>query len=106
MTWHGACEATREKVIKANWLLLPCLMSFLAIVAPAVALERIDFFDREGRRTGYAVVDIKTGRVDFFDRNSRRTGWGRLEPSGRVERFHLDGRRQEDTALPLRRPPK
>jgi len=79
---------------------------FLSVASPAVAQDRVDFFDREGGRTGYAIVDPKTGRVDFFDVNSRRTGWGRLEPSGRVERFNLDGRRQEDTVLPLRRPPK
>jgi len=76
------------------------------MVSPAVAPDRVDFFDLKGRRTGYAIVDTKTGRADFFDVNSRRTGWGRLEPSGRVERFDLDGRRQPDTALPLRRPPK
>lgn len=92
--------------MKVNWLLLLWLIGFLSIVSPAVALERLDFFDREGRRTGYAIVDVKTGRVDFFDASSRRTGWGRLEPSGRVERFSLDGRRQEDTAIPIRRPAK
>ena len=92
--------------MKAHWLLLLWSIGFSAIVSPAVAQDRVDFFDREGRRTGYAIVDTKTGRADFFDANSRRTGWGRLEPSGRVERFNLEGRREEDTALPLRKPPK
>jgi hypothetical protein len=90
--------------MKANRLLLLCSIGFLAVASPAAAQERVDFFDRDGRRTGYAVVDTKTGRVDFFDVSSRRTGWGRLEPSGRVERFKLDGRRQEETAIPLRKP--
>jgi len=92
--------------MKASLLLLLCLIGFWSIASPAVAQERVDFFDREGRRTGHAVVDMKTGRVDFFDVTSRRTGWGRLEPSGRGERFDLDGRRQADTAIPLRRPAK
>ena len=92
-------------MMKAKLLLL-CAIGFLSIASPAVALERVDFFDREGRRTGHAIVDTKTGRVDFFDVSSRRTGWGRLEPSGRVERFGLDGRRQEDTTIPLHRPAK
>lgn len=92
--------------MKRTRLLLLCAIGFLCIVSQVVAQERIDFFDRDGRRTGYAIVDMKTRRVDFFDVNSRRTGWGRLEPSGRVERFTLDGRRQQDTAMPLRRPAK
>ena len=90
--------------MKRTRLLPLCAIGFLSIVSPASAQDRVDFFDRQGRRTGYAIVDTKTGRVDFFDANSRRTGWGRLEPSGRVERFNFDGRRQQDTAIPLRRP--
>jgi len=92
--------------MKTTRPLLLCSIGFLSVVSYAVAQDRVDFFDREGRRIGYAIVDTKTGRADFFDANSRRTGWGRLEPSGRVERFNLEGRREEDTALPLRKPPK
>lgn len=67
----------------------------------AVAGERVDLFDGKGQRTGYAIVDHKSGRVDFYDTFSKRTGWGRADDYGRVERFGLDGRRQSDTALPL-----
>lgn len=68
----------------------------------AIAQQRVDLFDQKGRRTGYAVADRQSGRVDFYDANSRRTGWGRLEPSGKVGRFRVDGRRQGETVLPLR----
>lgn len=76
----------------------------LALTLPALAGERMDLFDADGRRTGYAVVDRQTGRVDFYDVNSRRTGWGRVDQSGRVERFGLDGKRQDETVLPLLAP--
>lgn len=71
------------------------------VVCKAFAGERVDFFNTEGRRTGHAIVDSNTGRVDFYDVNARRTGWGRLQPSGTVERFDLTGRRQPETAVPL-----
>ena len=78
----------------------------LILAGPALAGDRVDFFTPDGKRTGYAVVDRQMGRVDFYDANSRRTGWGRVTSTGKVERFGLDGRRQEETALPLDlRPP-
>ena len=73
----------------------------LILAGPALAADRVDLFTPDGKRTGYAIVDRQTGRVDFYDANSRRTGWGRISPTGTVERFSLDGRRQEGTALPL-----
>ncbi|MFQ5930489.1 MAG: hypothetical protein ACE5MK_12405 [Acidobacteriota bacterium] len=69
--------------------------------APALAADRVEFFDLDGRRTGYAVVDHETGRVDFYDVNSRRTGWGRVMSSGKAEVFDLQGTRQGETALPI-----
>lgn len=75
-------------VVKSAFLcgiIISCLA--LTVLPSADAEERVDFFDREGRRTGYAIVDTTTGRVDFYDVSSRRTGWGQLERSGRVERF-------------------
>lgn len=86
--------------MKAVFLLLVAWLVFLGIVPRTGAQERIDFFDREGRRTGYAIVDKKAGRVDFYDANSRRTGWGRWQPSGRAERFDLLGRRQPNRVIP------
>jgi len=73
---------------------------------PASADERVDLFDRRGNRTGYAIVDPKTGRVDFFDRRSNRVGYGRIDTRGNVERFDLKGRRQDETALPAPRKPE
>jgi len=62
---------------------------------------RVDLFDTQGRRTGYAVVDRDTGRVDFYDTTSRRTGYGRVDGAGKVERFGVDGKRQGETAIPV-----
>jgi hypothetical protein len=71
------------------------------VLARAGETTRIDLFDAQGRRTGYAVVDRDTGRVDFYDAMSRRTGYGRVDRSGKIERFGLDGRRQGETAIPV-----
>jgi hypothetical protein len=73
---------------------------------PASADERVDLFDRRGNRTGYAIVDQRTGRVDFFDRYSNRAGYGRIDARGNVERFDLKGRRQDETVLPVPRKPE
>lgn len=77
------------------------LAVILADPVAALAGERVDLFDTKGRRTGYAIVDREAGRVDFYDAQSRRTEWGKLDQSGKVERFDLKGRRQGETALPL-----
>lgn len=81
------------------------LIVILAVIPAGPAgvpvAERVDLFDTKGRRTGYAIVDRKAGRVDFYDARSRRTGWGKLDESGKVERFDLKGRRQGETAVPL-----
>ena len=85
-------------------------MSRPVVVALLLALElgaglasageqtRVDLYDTQGRRTGYAVVDQQTGRVDYYDAQSRRTGYGRVDATGRAERFRLDGKRQGETA--------
>lgn len=76
----------------------------VAEVAGGEARTRVDFFDVNGQRTGYAVVDRGTGRIDFYDVNSRRTGYGRVDATGRAERFTLGGTRGAETAIPrLRR---
>ena len=84
-------------------VLLALLIGIIVGVALARAGEqtRVDLFDTQGRRTGYAVVDQGTGRVDFYDTMSRRTGYGRVDGVGKVERFGLDGKRQTDTAVPV-----
>lgn len=83
--------------IFAVWLLF-------VLAPPALSQERqrVDLFTPDGKRAGYAV--IQGDRVDFFDKDSRRTGWGRLQPTGKVEQFRLDGRRQGETVLPLLMP--
>lgn len=89
-----------------GWVLRKSLALAIGII-PGVILAhagepaRVDLFDAQGRRTGYAVVDRDTGRVDFYDTTSRRTGYGRVDGAGRVERFGLDGRRQRETAVPV-----
>ena len=89
-----------------RWWLIVALALLIGLVlgvllARAGERARVDLFDAQGRRTGYAVVDRETGRVDFYDAMSRRTGYGRVGSSGNVERFGLDGTRQEETALPI-----
>jgi len=37
-----------------------------AVLARAGEATRIDLFDTEGRRTGYAAVDRDSGRVDLL----------------------------------------
>ena len=93
-------------------------MSRPVVVALVLALElgaglasageqtRVDLYDPQGRRIGYAVVDQQTGRVDYYDAQSRRTGYGRVDATGRAERFGLDGRRQGETGVPVGPAPK
>jgi hypothetical protein len=89
-----------------RWWLLVVLALLIGIILGVVLAHageptRVDLFDAQGRRTGYAVVDRDTGRVDFYDTTSRRTGYGRVDGAGKVERFGLDGKRQEETAIPV-----
>ncbi len=41
---------------------------------------RVDLFDKHSNRTGYAIVDPKTGIIDFYDLKSNRTGSGTITP--------------------------
>jgi len=52
---------------------------------------RIDLFDKKSNRTGYIIIDPRTGRVDQFDRRSNRLGYGTVTsppstPSGESSR--------------------
>jgi hypothetical protein len=68
----------------------------LGLLGPAIADERrLDLFDPQGRRAGHVRIDDRSGRVDFYDAQSKRVGFGRVTPTGDLERFGLDGRRQE-----------
>lgn len=87
----------------ARRLRIACVFGLLfAVARPANAgeLTRVNLFDAKGERTGSAIVDRGANRVDFFDTQSRRTGWGRVDATGRVESFGLDGVRQGDTMRP------
>ena len=53
----------------------------VVLVLGSVAAERIDFFDKNSKRTGYATIDRKTGRVDIFNTQSKRTGFGTITKS-------------------------
>jgi len=89
-----------------RWWLLVLLALAIGVVigvllAHAGERTRVDLFDAQGRRAGYAVVDRDTGRVDFYDTMSRRTGYGRVDQAGKVETFGLDGKRRGQTIVPL-----
>jgi hypothetical protein len=65
------------------WVVLVGGLLFLAWPSPASPEERpivrVDQFDTNGKRTGYLIVDPKTGRIDTFDTKSRRTGSGQVQ---------------------------
>lgn len=78
---------------------LSALLLIGALVAtspPAIAEERtrVDLYDASSRRTGYVIVDPKSGRVDTYDARSNRTGWGRVdEQTGTLDLYDLKGNR-------------
>jgi hypothetical protein len=59
-----------------------------------IAADRIDLFDTNSKRTGYIIVEPKTGRFDTYDTKSNRTGWGTItRESGDVQVYDKDGNR-------------
>ena len=68
-------------------------------VAQAPAETRIDTFDKHSRRTGYLVVDPRSGRVDQFDSRGNRLGHGYISPAPRDGDRVTPGRRN-DTRRP------
>jgi hypothetical protein len=74
----------------------------LATAAVAQNRARVDLYDKDSRRTGYAIVDRESGRIDTYDKDSRRTGYGIVQPDGRFDRYRTDGTR-EGSAQPERR---
>lgn len=68
-------------------------LTALLLASPTIAGERVDLYDRNSKRQGYAEVDRKSGRVDLYDRHSRRTGYGNVDRHGRVELFDRNSRR-------------
>jgi len=66
-------------------------------VAQAPAETRIDTFDKNSKRTGYIIVDHRTGRIDQFDTHGRRLGYGYLQPGPLrgTERLDRQGQRSD-----------
>jgi len=66
-----------------------------------LAQIRVDTFDKNSNRTGYIIVDPKTGRFDEYDTRSNRKGYGYIHPPlgpnattpDDVEVFDRNGRR-------------
>jgi len=59
-----------------------------------IAADRIDLFDTHSNRTGYIIVEPKTGRFDTYDTQSKRTGWGTItREAGDVQVYDKDGNR-------------
>jgi hypothetical protein len=74
------------------------LLSVALLVAPGRAADRpsetrIDLFDTKSNRTGYGIVDERSGRVDLYDTKSNRTGYGTIDKSGRLDSFDTKGNR-------------
>ena len=69
-----------------------------------IAADRIDLFDTKSNRTGYIIVDPKTGRFDTYNTQSHRTGWGTItRESGDVQVYDKDGHRVGSGTLPPKR---
>jgi hypothetical protein len=66
----------------------------LAVFSEGLTAERVDFFDQQGGRTGYAVVNPETGRIDLYDAHSNRTGYGYVRPDGSIDVFNMNGTRR------------
>lgn len=70
-----------------------------------IAADRIDLFDNKSNRTGYIIVEPKTGRFDTYDTQSKRTGWGTItRGSGTVQVYDKDGNRVGSGTLPQASP--
>ena len=66
-----------------------------------IAADRIDLCDTKSNRTGYIIVEPKTGRFDTYDTQSKRTGWGTItRESGDVQVYDKDGNRVGTGTLP------
>lgn len=79
-------------------VVLTLIFVFVA-ATPALSQDRtrVDLYDAQSQRQGYAIVDEKTGRVDTYDKDSKRTGYGVIQPDGRMDRYRLDGLRDGST---------
>lgn len=66
-----------------------------------IAADRVDLFDTKSNRTGYIIVDPRSGRFNTYDTKSNRTGWGTIHrESGTVEAYDRNGNRIGSGVLP------
>ncbi|HEX7214070.1 MAG TPA: hypothetical protein VF578_07660 [Methylomirabilota bacterium] len=66
-----------------------------------IAADRVDLFDTKSNRTGYIIVDPKSGRFNTYDTKSNRTGWGTIHrESGTVDAYDKNGNRIGSGVLP------
>ena len=86
-------------------LILAAGMGLLLGGQLVIAGDRIDLFDSKSNRTGYIIVEPKTGRFDTYDTKSNRTGWGTItRESGDVQVYDKDGNRVGSGTLPQTSP--
>jgi hypothetical protein len=73
-------------------------LTIVGVIAPTDASgqstsRRVDLFDRNSKRQGYAVIK-PDGRVELYDRFSNRTGYGRISRDGtRIDLFDRNWQR-------------
>ena len=66
-----------------------------------ITADRVDLFDAKSNRTGYIIVDPKSGRFNTYDTKSNRTGWGTIHrESGTVDAYDKNGNRIGSGVLP------
>ena len=99
-----AADSKRRDDLTRN-LGVALLLAVALLVTPAHTEERpgqtrIDLFDTKSNRTGYGIVDEKTGRVDLYDPKSNRTGYGTIDKSGRIDFFDTKGNRTGSGQVP------
>lgn len=92
-----------ESVIRHGGVIKGLIVGIGILSAATLAFaepQRLDFYDANSNRQGYAVVDPQTGRVDLYDRNANRLGYGKVAPGGRVDLYSTDGQRLGSSRTP------
>jgi len=83
--------------VRASAIFLPVALlisnGMMCWCGTALASDRLDVLDQDGRRSDFAKIDKKAGRLDLFDDHSKRIGWGRQAPDGSVGLFDKGGSR-------------
>jgi hypothetical protein len=71
-------------------LVLGSMLVLLTSALTGAEEIRIDTFDKKSNRTGYIVIDPRTGRLDQFDSRGNRLGYGTTTspPSSSSDRMY------------------